>query len=156
MAGHRGRCFNRRVTTSRNDMPYAIDKQGTLDLVGNSAEYEFDVGAHVYSRMVYVARKANGQIRLKAWKLEADGTFKPVGNEHVVGSGGRTRIVVFDNHRIVVVWLDESSALRARGYTGTANGVSEGNDGITFETTVASFDVAAVGVTTGVQQANPD
>ena len=137
-------------------MPYAIDKQGTLDLVGNSAEYEFDVGAHTFSRMVYVARKTNGSIRLRAWKLEADGTFKSVGNEHVVGSGGRTRIVVFDNHRIVVVWLDQNSALCARGYIGTANGVSEGEESVTVETTITNFDLVGVGVTTGVQQGNPE
>jgi len=136
-------------------MSYAIDKQGTLDLVGNSAEYEFDVGAHVYTRFVYVARAVNGSVRLRAWKLEADGAFTSVGTEHVVGSGSRTRIVVFDNHRIVVVWLNQASALCARGYMGTANGMLEG-EGVTVETTITNFDLVAVGVTTGVQQPDPD
>ena len=136
-------------------MSYAIDMQGTLDLVGNSAEYEFDVGAHVYTRFVYVARAVNGSVRLRAWKLEADGAFTSVGTEHVVGSGSRTRIVVFDNHRIVVVWLNQASALCARGYMGTANGMLEG-EGVTVETTITNFDLVAVGVTTGVQQPDPD
>jgi hypothetical protein len=136
-------------------MSYAIDKQGTLDLVGNSAEYEFDVGAHVYTRFVYVARTVNGSVRLRAWKLEGDGAFTSVGTEHVVGSGSRTRIVVFDNHRIVVVWLNQASALCARGYMGTANGMLEG-EGVTVETTITNFDLVAVGVTTGVQQPDPD
>ena len=52
-----------------------------------------------------------------------------------MGSGSRTRIVVFDNHRIVVVWLNQASALCARGYTGTANGMIEG-EGVTVETTI--------------------
>lgn len=137
-------------------MPFAIDKKGTLDLVGNSAEYEFDVGAHTATRTVYVARSKSGSVRLSAWKLEADGKFKSVGTEHVVGSGGRTRIVVFDNHRIVVVWLDANSALLARGYTGTANGGLLEGDGVTVETTITNFDLVAVGVTTGVQQPDPD
>ena len=64
-------------------MSYAIDMQGTLDLVGNSAEYEFDVGVHVYTRFVYVARTTNGSVRLRVWKLEADGSFTSVGTEHV-------------------------------------------------------------------------
>ena len=136
-------------------MSYAIDMQGTLDLVGNSAEYEFDVGAHVYTRFVYVARTTNGSVRLRVWKLEADGSFTSVGTEHVVGSGSRTRIVVFDNHRIVVVWLNQASALCARGYMGTANGMIEG-EGVTVETTITNFDLVAVGVTTGVQKADPD
>ena len=136
-------------------MPYAIDRKGMLDLAGNSAEYEFDVGAHTYTRLVYVARATNGSVRLRAWKLEADGSFTSAGNEHVVGSGTRTRIVVFDNHRIVVVWLGQNSALRARGYIGTANGMLEGGS-VTVETTITNFDLVAVGVTTGVQQPNPD
>ena len=136
-------------------MPHAIDKQGTLDLVGNSAEYEFDVGAHPYTRLVYVARAINGSVRLRAWKLEADGSFTGAGSEHVVGSGSRTRLVVFDNHRVVVVWLDQNSTLRARGYTGTANGMLEG-ESVTVEAAVTNFDLVAVGVTTGVQQPNPD
>jgi len=72
-----------------------------------------------------------------------------------VGSGSRTRIVVFDNHRIVVVWLNQASALCARGYMGTANGMIEG-EGVTVETTITNFDLVAVGVTTGVQKADPD
>jgi hypothetical protein len=136
-------------------MPYAIEKQGTLDLSGTSAEYEFDVGAHVYTRIVYVARARSGSIKLQAWKILADGSFQGVGNERTVGSGTRTRIAVFDNHRIVVVWLDESSALRARGYTGTATGIASEGDGMVVETTISQFDLAAVGVTTGVQQADP-
>ena len=136
-------------------MPYAIDKQGTLDLTGASAEYEFDVGAHPYTRFVYVARAINGSVRLRAWKLEANGTFTGAGSEHVVGSGSRTRLVVFDNHRVVVVWLDQNSTLRARGYTGTANGMLEG-ESVSVETTITNFDLVGVGVTTGVQQADPD
>ena len=135
-------------------MPYAIDKQGKLDLVGNSAEYEFDVAAHRYTRFVYVARAINGSVRLRAWKLEADGTFTNAGSEHVVGNGGRTRLVVFDNHRVVVVWLDQNSTLRARGYTGTENGMIEG-ESVSVETTITHFDLASVGVTTGVQQGDP-
>ena len=133
---------------------HAIDKQGSLDLVGNSAEYEFDVGVHPFTQFVYVARATNGSVRLRVWKIEADGTFTSVGTEHVVGSGGRTRIVVFDNHRIVVVWLNQNSALCARGYTGTANGMIEG-ESVTVETTITNFDLVSVGVTTGVQQADP-
>jgi len=136
-------------------MPYAIDKQGVLDLVGTSAEYEFDVGAHTYTRLVYVARATNGSVRLRVWKLEADGSFTNAGSEHVVGSGTRTRVVVLDNHRIVIVWLDQNSTLRARGYTGTANGMLEGAS-VTVETTITHFDLVAVGVTTGVQQGDPD
>jgi len=137
-------------------MAYAIDKQGALELVGNGAEYEFDVGAHTASRIVYVARAKSGSVRLQGWKLAADGsTFTSAGNEHVVGTGTRTRIVVFDNHRIVVVWLDQNSALCARGYTGTANGIAAEGDGVTVETTITNFDLVSVGVTTGVQQGDP-
>lgn len=136
-------------------MPYSIDKQGTLALTGTSAEYEFDVGAHVYTRTVYVARARNGSIKLQAWKLQADGSFQATGGERTVGSGSRTRIAVFDNHRIVVVWLDQNSTLCARGYTGTANGIAAEGDGMSVESTITNFDLAAVGVTTGVQQADP-
>lgn len=137
-------------------MAYVIDRQGALDLVGNSAEYEFDVGAHAISRTVYVARATGGTVRLRAWKLEANGTFTAVGTEQVVGSGGRTRIVVFDNHRIVVAWLDDTSALRVRGYTGTSNGGLLEGDALSVESTITHFNLAAVGITTGVQQADPD
>ncbi len=136
-------------------MAYVIDKQATLDLVGPSAEYEFDVAAHAFSRTVYVARAKNGTVRLRAWKLESSGSFTPVGTEHVVGSGGRTRITVFDNHRIVVAWLDASSALQVRGYTGTSNGGLLDGGGQTVETTITHFNLASVGVTTGVPQGDP-
>ena len=33
-------------------MSYAIDKLGSLDLVGGSAEYEFDGGVHASTRTV--------------------------------------------------------------------------------------------------------
>lgn len=139
-------------------MAYVIDKEGALNLVGNGAEYEFDVGAHAFSRTVYVARAKSGTVRLRAWKLEADGSFTAIGTERVVGSGGRTRITVFDNHRIVVAWLDETSALRVRGYTGTSNGgLLEGQDeGLNVESAITHFNLASVGVTTGVQQADPN
>ena len=136
-------------------MAYVIDKQGALNLVGNGAEYEFDVGAHAFSRTVYVARAKSGTVRLQAWKLETDGSFTAIGTEHVVGSGGRTRITVFDNHRIVVAWLDNTSALQVRGYTGTSNGGLLEGDGQTVESTITHFNLASVGVTTGVQQGNP-
>ena len=42
MATHLRRCSNRIPPSQRIAMPYAIDKQGVLDLFGNSAEYEFD------------------------------------------------------------------------------------------------------------------
>src|SRR5450432_3570870 len=133
-------------------MPYAIDKQGTLDLAGGSAEYEFDVGAHAASRTVHVARATSGAIKLGTWQLASDGTFTGGGNDVVVGHGTRTRIIVFDNHRIVVLWLDASSALRARGYN---SGGDFAGAAITIETTIASFDLASIGVTTGVQQVPP-
>jgi hypothetical protein len=133
-------------------MPYAIDKQGTFDLAGGSAEYEFDVGAHAPSRTVHVARATSGTIKLGTWQLASDGTFTGGGNDVVVGHGTRTRIIVLDNHRIVVLWLDASSALRARGYN--SGGQSPGA-AITVETTIANFDVVPVGVTTGVQHAHP-
>jgi len=134
-------------------MAYAIDKQGTLDLVGGSAEYEFDVGVHASSRTVHVARATSGTIKLCTWGLASDGTFTGAGGaDVVVGHGTRTRIVVFDNHRIVVLWLDASSALRARAYN---TGGALPGAAITVETTIANFDVVSVGVTTGVQQADP-
>src|SRR5450432_810008 len=133
-------------------MPYAIDKQGTLDLAGGSAEYEFDVGAHAASRTVHVARATSGTIKLGTWQLASDGTFTGGGSDAVVGHGTRTRIIVFDNHRIVVLWLDASSALRARGYN---SGGQSAGAAITVETTIANFDVVPVGVTTGVQHAHP-
>lgn len=133
-------------------MAYIIDRQGTLDLVGGSAEYEFDVGAHATSRTVYVARAMSGSVRLGAYQLATDGTITSAGSDHVVGHGSKTRIVVFDNQRIVVLWLDASSALRARGYS--AGGAIEGI-AVTVETTIANFDLVSVGVTTGVQQSNP-
>jgi hypothetical protein len=135
------------------DMPYAIDKQKTFDLVGGSAEDEFDVGSHDASRTVHVARSASGTIKLDTWGLASDGTFTPAGGAGaVVGHGTRTRIVVFDNHRIVVLWLDASSTLRARAYN---SGGDFAGAAITIETTIASFDLASIGVTTGVQQPVP-
>jgi hypothetical protein len=134
-------------------MSYAIDKQGTLDLVGGSPEYEFDVGAHASSRTVHVARATSGTIKLGTWQLASDGTFTGAGGaDVVVGHGSRTRIVVFDNHRIVVLWLDASSALRARGYN---SGGQMAGAAITVETAIADFDVVSVGVTTGVQHSHP-
>jgi hypothetical protein len=47
-------------------MSYAIDKQGTLDLVGGSARYEFEVGVHAASRTVHVARAISGPVMLGA------------------------------------------------------------------------------------------
>ena len=135
-------------------MSYAIDRQGTLDLVGGSAEYEFDVGLHAATRTVHVARAMSGTVKLSAWGLANDGTFTGApGADVVVGHGSRTRIVVFDNDRIVVLWLDGSSALRARGYS--AGGQIAGA-AVTVETTIANFDVVSVGVTTGVQQGDPN
>ena len=133
-------------------MSYAIDQQGTFDLVGGSPDDQFDVGAHDASRTVHVARSSSGTIMLGTWHLAANGTFTSGGADVVVGHGSRTRIVVFDNHRIVVLWLDASSALRARAYitSGDLAGAP-----ITIETTIASFDLVSVGVTTGVQQPVP-
>jgi|KBSMisStandDraft_5_1062788.scaffolds.fasta_scaffold34408_1 hypothetical protein len=89
---------------------YAIDKQGTVNLIGGSAEYEFDVGVHAASRTVHVARATSGTIKLCTWGLASDGTFTGAGGaDVVVGHGTRTRIIVFDNHRIVVPWLDAST-----------------------------------------------
>lgn len=133
-------------------MSYAIDKQGTLDLVGGSAEYEFDVGAHALSRAVHVARATCGTIKLGTWQLASDGTFTGAGSDAVVGHGSKPRIVVFDNHCIVVLWLDASTALRARGYN---SGSQIAGAPVTIETTIANFDVASVGVTTGVQHGDP-
>jgi len=130
-------------------MSYAIDRQKMLELVGGSAEYEYDVGAHAPSRTVYVARSVGGPVRLGTWSLGNDGTFTSLGNETVVGHGSRTRIVVFDNQTLVVLWLDNASALRARGY-GPVEGAA-----VTVETTIASFDLVSVGVTTGVQHSDP-
>ncbi len=109
------------------------------------------MGAHTYSRTVYVARAISGTVKLKAWKLEADGSFTGIGPEQTVGTGSRTRLVVFDNHRLVVVWLDQNAALCARGYTGSANGGLAAGDGVTVETTIAAFDLVGIGVTAGVQ-----
>ena len=133
-------------------MSYAIDKQGTLDLVGGSAEYEFDVGAHAATGTVHVARAMSGTVKLGTWQLASDGTFTGAGGEVVVGHGSRTRTVVFDNHRIVVLWLDASSALRARAYN---SGAQFAGAPTTIETTIANFDVVPIGVTTGVQQGQP-
>ena len=135
-------------------MSYAIDRQKTLDLVGGSAEYEFDVGVHAATRTVHVARAMSGTIKLETWQVANDGTFTGAGGaDATVGHGTRTRIVVFDNHRIVVLWLDSSSALRARAYN--TGGALPGQP-ITVEPTVADFDVVSVGVTTGVQQPDPN
>ena len=131
-------------------MPYAIDKQKALDLAGASAEYGFDVGVHAATRTVHVARALSGTVRLETWQVASDGTFSGGPGEVVVGHGTRTRIVVFDNHRIVVLWLDASSTLRARAYN--TSGALAG-EAVTVETTIANFDVVAVGVTTGVQRA---
>ena len=131
-------------------MPYAIDLQKTLDLVGGSAEYDYDVGAHSPSRTVYVARSVGGPVRLGTWSLGNDGTFSSGGNETVVGHGSRTRIVVFDNQRFVVFWLDNASALRARGFAFSGSALIEGA-AHTVAAAIASFDVVPVGVTTGVQ-----
>ena len=133
-------------------MPYAIDKQHTLDLVGGSAEYEYDVGAHAASRTVHVARATSGTIKLGTWPLANDGTFTGTGAEVVVGHGSRTRIVVFDNHRIVVLWIDASGSLRVRGYN--AGGDFAGAP-VTVETLIVDFDIVSVGVTTGMQHGNP-
>lgn len=135
-------------------MSYAIDRQKTLDLVGGSAEYEFDVGVHAATRSVHVARAMSGTIKLETWQLANDGTFTGAGGaDAIVGHGTRTRIIVFDNHRIVVLWLDSSSALRARAYN--TGGALPGQP-VTLETTIADFDVVSVGVTTGVQQPDPN
>jgi hypothetical protein len=134
-------------------MSYAIDKQGTLDLVGGSAEYEFDVGVHAATRTVHVARATGGTIKLGTWGLASDGTFTGAGGaDAIVGHGTRTRIIVFDNHRIVVLWIDGSSALRARAYN---TGGALAGAPITIETLIADFDVVSVGVTTGVQTPDP-
>ena len=135
-------------------MSYAIDRQNTLDLVGGSAQDEYDVGAHSPSRTVYVARSVGGPVRLGTWSLGTDGTFTSLGNETVVGHGSRTRIVVFDNQRFVVLWLDNASALRARGFAFGGGNPVEGA-AVTVETTIASFDLVSVGVTTGVSTAIP-
>ena len=135
-------------------MSYAIDKQKTLDLVGGSAEYEFDVGVHAATRTVHVARALSGTVKLETWQVANDGTFTGAGGaDAVVGHGARTRIVVFDNHRIVVLWLDGSSALRIRAYN--TGGALPGQP-ITVETFITDFDVVSVGVTTGVQQPDPN
>jgi hypothetical protein len=134
-------------------MSYAIDKQGTLDLVGGSAQYEFDVGAHAASSTVHVARAVGGTVKLGTWGLASDGTFTGGGADVVVGHGSRTRIVVFDNHCIVVLWIDGSSKLRARGYSG---GGQIAGAAITVTGTVADFDVVSIGVTTGVEHAPPN
>jgi hypothetical protein len=87
------------------------------------------------------------------YAIDKEKTFDLVGSsgdhEFDVGQGSRTRIIVFDNHRIVVLWIDSSSALRARGYN--SGGANPGPPK-TVETTIADFDVVSVGVTTGVQQ----
>ena len=36
-------------------MSYVIDRQGWFDLVGGSADHDFDVGVHAESRTVHVA-----------------------------------------------------------------------------------------------------
>jgi hypothetical protein len=135
-------------------MSYAIDRQKTFDLVGGSAEYEFDVGVHAASSSVHVARATSGTVKLETWQLGSDGTFTGAGGaDATVGHGTRTRIVVFDNHRIVVLWLDNASALRARAYNG--GGALPGQPK-TVETLISDFDVVSVGVTTGVQQPDPN
>jgi len=131
---------------------YAIDKQKTHDLVGGSAEYEFDVGVHAATRTVHIARAMSGTIRLETWQVGNDGTFSGGPGEVTVGHGTRTRIIVFDNHRIVVLWLDASSALRIRAYN---SGGALAGEAVTVETTIANFDVVSVGVTTGVPQGDP-
>ena len=152
-AGRQARVYKSLLALRETDMPYAIDQQKTFDLVGGSAEDQFDVGIHDASRTVHVARSASGTIKLDTWGLASDGTFTPAnGTGAVVGHGTRTRIVVFDNHRIVVLWLDASSALRARAYNA---GADLAGAAITIETTIASFDLASVGVTTGVQPPVP-
>lgn len=134
-------------------MSFAIDKLKTLDLAGGSAEYEFDVGVHAATRTVHVARATSGTIKLETWQLGNDGTFTGAGGaDATVGHGTRTRILVFDNHRIVVLWLDSSSALRVRAYNG---GSALPGQPITVETLISDFDVVSVGVTTGVQQPDP-
>jgi hypothetical protein len=133
-------------------MPDAIVKQGALDLVGGSAEHEFDVGAHAASGTVHVARAMSGTFKLGTWSLASDGAFTSAGADVVVGHGSRTRILVFDNHCIVVLWLDTSSALRMRGYNG---GGQLAGAAATVETSIADFDVTSVGVTTGVQHIDP-
>jgi hypothetical protein len=127
---------------------YAIDKEKTFDLVGSSGDHEFDVGIHADTRTVHVARSASGTIKLGAWTLGSDGSFTGGPADVVVGQGSRTRIIVFDNHRIVVFWLDSSSALRMRGYN--SGGANPGNQK-TIATAIADFDVVDLGITTGVQ-----
>jgi len=129
-------------------MSYLIAQQGTHDLVGGTGDDEFDVGAHAASGSVHVARATSGTIKLGSLGLASDGTFTGGGADVVVGHGSRTRIVVFDNHCIVVLWIDGASALRVRGYGagGQVAGAAK-----TVESTIASFDVVSVGVTTGVE-----
>ena len=47
-------------------MPYAIDKQKTFDLVGGSAEDQFDVGSHDASRTVHVVEDDDARPRAVA------------------------------------------------------------------------------------------
>ncbi len=127
---------------------YVIDRLHTLDLVGGTPEFDYDVGAHAASGAVYVARSTSGTVKLGTYQLASDGTITSAGADLVVGHGTKTRIVVFDNQRLVVLWLDKSSALRARGYY--AGGALAGSP-VTVESQLTDFDVVAVGVTTGVQ-----
>ncbi|HEY2558984.1 MAG TPA: hypothetical protein VGI48_04650 [Caldimonas sp.] len=135
-------------------MSYAIDRLHTFDLIGGTGAYEFDVGVHAASGTVYVARAMSGPVQLGTWSLGADGSFTSAGSDHVVGHGSRTRIVVFDNQRFVVLWLDTKSSLRARGYAFGGNSLVVG-DATTVESTIANFDLVSVGVTTGVQHSQP-
>jgi hypothetical protein len=134
-------------------MGYVIDKHGTLDLVGGSGDHDFDVGVHAATRSVHVARAMSGPVKLGTWGLASDGTFTGSGGEVDVGNGTRPRIIVFDNHRIVVLWINNSSTLRARAYD---SGGQIAGSAKTVDTAIADFDVASIGVTTGVQHAPPN
>jgi hypothetical protein len=90
----------------------------------------------------------SGTVKLGSWGLGSDGSFTGGGADVVVGHGSRTRIVVFDNHCIVVLWIDGSSALHVRGYN---SGGQLAGAALKVETTIANFDVVSVGVTTGVE-----
>jgi hypothetical protein len=134
-------------------MSYVIDRQGWFDLVGGGADHDFDVGVHAESRTVHVARAMSGPVELGSWNLADDGTFTSGGSQVVVGHGSRTRIVVFDNHCIVVLWIDRSSALRMRGYNGSGQNPGAAK---TVEAPVVDFDIVSVGITTGKQHSDPD
>jgi hypothetical protein len=74
------------------DVAYAIDKQKTFDLVGGSAEDQFDVGSHDASRSVHVARSASGTIKLDTWEVTLS---------HV--AAGSLRLVSWRLHRTLVL-----------------------------------------------------